>query len=220
MTTPFNPTVHHSLHLITGIASCFTPLLHLPPIAMVSSLTNQWFLCSSASGVEEDPLSVAQRNTNVSAAAAAFLSPDASISSSRHLTQTGWQCRGQRPPSWLGRSSRRSPPQRCKDPTPKEENKRGQKKESQEHNSKLQGNRSNPVNLPKKSPLKIMLSTCVLPFQIPGGDLFLLLAGGGDEEDEECEDRTSSEQHRFAADAAVLAALVRTLPITSCCISL
>ena len=96
------------------------------------------------------------------------------------------------------------------------------KKESQEHNSKLQGNRSNPINLPKKSPMKIMLvSTCVLPFQIPGGDLFLLLAGGGDEEDEECEDRTSSEQHRFAADAAVvLAALVRTLPITSCCISL
>jgi len=69
--------------------------------------------------------------------------------------------------------------------------------------------------------MKIMLvSTCVLPFQIPGGDLFLLLAGGGDEEDEECEDRTSSEQHRFAADAVVLAALVRTLPITSCCISL
>ena len=68
--------------------------------------------------------------------------------------------------------------------------------------------------------MKIMLSTCVLPFQIPGGDLFLLLAGGGDEENEECEGRTSSEQHRFAADAVVLAALVRTLPITSCCISL
>ena len=177
---------------------------------MACSLTNQWFLCSSASGVEEDPLSVAQRNTNVSAAAAAaFLSPDASISSSRHLTQTGWQCRGQRPPSWLGRSNPKRREQK-------------EKKESQEHNSKLQGNRSNPINLPKKSPMKIMLvSTCVLPFQIPGGDLFLLLAGGGDEEDEECEDRTSSEQHRFAADAAVvLAALVRTLPITSCCISL
>jgi hypothetical protein len=43
---------------------------------------------------------------------------------------------------------------------------------------------------------------------MPGGDLFLLLAGGADEEDEECEDRTSCEQYRFAADAVVLAALV------------
>lgn len=43
---------------------------------------------------------------------------------------------------------------------------------------------------------------------MPGGDLFLLLAGGGEEEDEECEDRASSEQHRFSADAVVPAALV------------
>lgn len=136
---PFNPAQSWSNHPLWTASS--SPL----SICCCHGFLPRWPINGSSAalrrGVEEDPLSVAQRNTNVSAAAC-----------SSTPSQTGWQCRGQRPPSWLGRSSRQSPPPRCKDPTPKEENKsqkeeqtkkRNKKKESREHNNnKLQRKKS------------------------------------------------------------------------------
>jgi len=102
--------------------------------------------------------------------------------------------------------------------------KKKRKKESQRKNdNKLQRNRSNPVNLPKKNHVNnaIYLRPSVFHVAVVG-DLFLLLAGGGEEVvvEVECEDSTSSEQHRFTAAMVVLATLVWTLPVTSCRISL
>lgn len=105
-------------------------------------------LCSSAPGLKKPPQSAAQRNTDVSVVAASLSSPshtwlavqmpEAAIMMAGPIEQA------------------EPPPPRRRDPTPKEENKCKRKKKERmtkikkKKDNKLQRNRSNPVNLPKK----------------------------------------------------------------------